>query len=80
MRAAQKVLATENSVSRAAPTQTSTVTYDDEPRNGSTVMESTTSATEGANGLPSLPYDDLPPLDPPSTRPTPSSELGTPDF
>jgi len=79
MRAAQKALATENTVSRADATQTSTVTYDDELRNGSTVTESTTSATEGDNGLPSLPYDDLPPLDPPSTRPTPTSEQGAPD-
>ncbi|KAG0616377.1 hypothetical protein M758_5G110100 [Ceratodon purpureus] len=90
MKAAQKALATENTVSRTAATtqtstQTSTVTYDEEPLNGSTVTgsavtESTTSATEGANGLPSLPYDDLPPLDPPSSRPTPPSEQGTPDY
>lgn len=76
MRAAQKALATDPPVSRAAATQVSTVTYDDDEPNGATVSESTTSATEGANGLPSLPYDDLPPLD----KPTPSSEQGTPDF
>jgi len=74
-RAAQKALATDPPVSRAAATQVSTVTYDDEP-NGATITESTTSAAEGDNGLPTLPYDDLPPLDAPSS----SSEQGTPDF
>ncbi|XP_024397990.1 uncharacterized protein [Physcomitrium patens] len=78
-KAAQKALATDNTVSVAAATQVSPVTYDDEP-SGNIVTESTTSATEGANGLPTLPYEDLPPLDSQSDNTTASSQKDTPDF
>jgi hypothetical protein len=40
---------------------------------------SASSSSEDTNGLPSLPYKDLPPLTTPPERP-PSSDQGTPDF
>lgn len=83
-KAAQKALATEQPsppVTRSSVT--STVTIDEEQNGATTVMstpkgarvtESTTSAAEGENGLPSLPYKDLDTLD------QLPSDQGTPDM
>lgn len=67
LKAAQKALAKE--ASPASQNRTSSISDDYEKP-----------TTDSANGLPSLPYKDLPPLEPPPESPTPSSDLGSPDL
>lgn len=68
LKAAQKALGSETPSYNSRPPPVYRA-RDEFEQNGST-----SSAAEGDNGLPSLPYTDLPPLD------APPSQQGTPDL
>lgn len=68
LKAAQKALGSETPTYNFRPPPVYSA-RDEFEQNGST-----SSAAEGDNGLPSLPYKDLPPLD------APPSQQGTPDL
>ncbi len=71
VKAAQKVLSVETSPEKPYQQSRTSTSFQ---KNGSA-----SSRSEDTNGLPSLPYEDLPPLTTPPERP-PSSDQGAPDL